>query len=88
MDLLSKTPLEKMKVIDETPLHAKFDVTEPRLVAPGEPERSVLLKRVGLRGRGQMPPLGTNFVDPVAVELLKEWVRGLPPKNDTTAASE
>lgn len=88
MDLLSKTPLEKMKVIDETPLHAKFDVTEPRLVAPGEPDRSVLLKRVGLRGRGQMPPLGTNLVDPVAVELLKEWVRGLPPKNDTTAASE
>lgn len=88
IDLLSKTPLNKMKLIDETPLHAKFEVVEPRLVAPGDPDRSVLLKRVGLRGRGQMPPLGTNLVDPVAMELLKEWVRGLPPKSDMPVTSE
>lgn len=88
MDLLAKTPLDKMKVIDEAPLHAKFEVMEPRLVAPGDPDRSVLLKRVALRGRGQMPPLGTNLVDPVAVELLNDWIRGLPPQKETTTTSE
>ena len=71
------TPLEKMKLIDAVPVHHKFDRADARLVAPGDPERSLLLHRMSLRGRGQMPQLATSVVDENAVELIKEWIKGL-----------
>jgi hypothetical protein len=61
------------------PLHHKFDLPEARLIAPGHPERSVLLYRLAHRGAGsgQMPQLGTNVVDGAAVRLFTDWIREL-----------
>lgn len=53
-----------------------------RLVAPGAPERSALLYRMGSRRpSSQMPPLGTVMVDHEAVALVQSWIAGLdlPP---------
>lgn len=71
-------PLDKWKLIDVAPLHDKFGIADARLVAPGSPERSVLLHRVAMRGRGQMPQLATAIVDQPAVQMLKEWIAQLP----------
>ncbi len=73
------TPLAKMKLLDEPPLHHKFDLTDPRIIAPGHPERSILLTRLSRRGpsTGQMPQLGTSLVDQKAVELFREWITSL-----------
>jgi len=49
------------------------------LVAPGAPDRSVLLHRLSRRGPGQMPPLVTNRVDESAVRLFRDWIAGLKP---------
>lgn len=73
------TPLEKMNLISQFPQHATFGITQPRIVAPGEPERSVMLARVSRRGAGQMPPLFTNRVDQRAVELLRQWMASMEP---------
>ena len=67
--------LEDMKVLDLEPLHHKFDIPDARLVAPGDPTRSVLLHRMATRGRGKMPQLATSLVDRQAVELIREWIR-------------
>lgn len=67
--------LEDMKMLDREPLHHKFDIPEARLVAPGDPDRSVLLHRMATRGRGKMPQLATSVVDRQAVELIREWIR-------------
>lgn len=80
------TPLEKAKLIDEVPLHHKFDMTDARIVAPGAPERSVLLKRISLRGSGQMPQLATSIVDEQALELFREWIASLPAVEKKAAA--
>ena len=72
------TAVDKMKLIDAIPVHDKFGLADARLVAPGDPERSVLLHRIARRGRGQMPQLGTNLVDQRAVELISAWIRELP----------
>jgi len=72
------TPLEKMKLVDAVPLHDRFGLKDARLVAAGDPERSVLLHRMRTRGRGQMPQLATSRVDQAAVEMLAEWIRQLP----------
>jgi mono/diheme cytochrome c family protein len=77
MELEFTTALDKMRVVDERPVHATFDLPDARLVAPGSPGRSVLLKRAGTRGPNQMPPLATSRVDEAGLALLREWVRSL-----------
>jgi len=77
---LSRHPaLDKMHLIDEKPKHESFGLPDARLVAPGSPERSVLLHRVTTQQRGRMPPLATSVVDDEAVALLREWIKGLQP---------
>jgi len=79
IDLAFDASIERMRVMDEPPLHHTFGIEAAKLIAPGEPERSVLLHRVGMRGAGQMPQLGTDRVDQPARELLRQWIESLQP---------
>jgi hypothetical protein len=79
MELGLTTPLARTRLIDEVPIHDRFDITDARLVAPGSPERSVLYRRLSTRGTGRMPPLVSAEVDREAVALIADWIRGLPP---------
>jgi hypothetical protein len=50
-------------------------------IAAGQPDRSLLVARLGSRDPLlQMPPLGTHVVDEQALELITAWIRGLPPR--------
>jgi mono/diheme cytochrome c family protein len=82
MELGFKTAQKDMKTVAVKPLHQTFGIDDARLVAAGDPERSVLLHRVAIRGRGQMPPLATERVDEEAVDLLSEWIRQLSRDED------
>jgi glucose/arabinose dehydrogenase len=75
IDLHVSTPLEKMRLVGEAPLHDRFGIAEAKLVAPGAPERSILVHRLSRRGPGQMPPLASTVVDEQARRLLAEWIR-------------
>jgi uncharacterized repeat protein (TIGR03806 family) len=79
MDLEHSVSLKRLNAIDVVPLHHKFGLDDARLIAPGHPERSVLLHRIAHRGSGsgQMPQLGTNLVDEAAVKLFESWIRTL-----------
>jgi uncharacterized repeat protein (TIGR03806 family) len=77
MELEFSTPLEKMRLIDVKPVHHTYDLLDARLVAPGHPERSVLLKRMSHREAGHMPPLATSVVDREAVEVIRAWIEGM-----------
>ena len=81
MQLEFATALDKMKVVNEVPYHDKFGLPDAKLIVPGHPERSVLLHRVSIRGRGQMPQLATTLVDKPAVEMLTEWIRQMEAKD-------
>jgi uncharacterized repeat protein (TIGR03806 family) len=81
MDLALTAPLRRMRLVDEVPAHARFNLNDARLVAPGSPERSVLLYRLSRRGTDQMPPLASTEVDRAAVKLITDWIRGLPPSH-------
>lgn len=72
--------LAETKLIDVAPVHHKFDLPDAKLVAPGHPERSVLLYRLSHRGRGQMPQLATSLVDEKAVKVFEEWIKSLKEK--------
>lgn len=75
MELEFTTPVGKMRLIDVKPVHDSYGIEDARLVAPGHPERSILLQRIAHRDRGHMPPLATRVVDRDAVELMGEWIR-------------
>lgn len=77
IELNFSTPIAKAKLVDVKPLHGGFKLKNPRLVVPGAPERSVLLKRLEIRGRGQMPQLATMLADRRAVSLVEEWIKSL-----------
>ena len=81
MELGLTTPIDKMRLIDEVPMHDRFDIADARLVTPGSPERSVLYQRMSRRGTGQMPPLVSTEVDRTAVDLIADWIRSSSPSS-------
>ncbi len=49
---------------------------QTRLISPGHPESSSLLRRMSSRGSySQMPPLGTVLADQEAVDLIERWIK-------------
>jgi glucose/arabinose dehydrogenase len=81
MELEFTTKLDKMRLIDTKPVHDTYGLADARLIAPGHPERSVLLRRIGHRETGHMPPLATTVVDREAVQMMREWVKKMPVAN-------
>jgi uncharacterized repeat protein (TIGR03806 family) len=71
---------EDMQLLGAYPQHQSFGLTAALLVAPGEPERSVLYHRISRRGLGQMPPRGTHVIDREAVRLIHDWIAQMPPQ--------
>ncbi len=48
---------------------------------PGDPARSILLKRMTMRhDNAQMPPLATNRVDEEAVNVIRQWIEQIPAR--------
>ena len=80
IDLEFTTKLDKMKLVDVPPQHDSFGLANAKLIAPGQPESSVLLHRMGCRGPGQMPPLATSRVDEAALQMLRGWVKEMRTK--------
>jgi hypothetical protein len=77
MELEFVTSRDKMNIFDIAPVHDTYKIADARLIAPGEPERSILLARITHRGAGRMPPLASSVVDREAVKLLSDWIRQL-----------
>ena len=49
------------------------------LIAPGAPDKSVILRAMTARGTDQMPP-NTRDVDTAGVAAVEAFVRSLPPR--------
>ncbi|MFN7920606.1 MAG: PQQ-dependent sugar dehydrogenase [Bryobacteraceae bacterium] len=72
-----KTPFAEGKIIGEKPVHDTLGIDRALLIAPGEPERSVIYSRITRRGTNQMPPTSSNRVDPEGAKLIEDWIRQL-----------
>lgn len=77
MDLRYTTQLSNTDACNAQPNAGDLGIDNARLIAPGEPDRSVLLARMKLRDSHQMPPLGTHLVDDDAVAVITEWIASL-----------
>ena len=79
MELGISTPRDQMRLVGARPQHDTFGLDNAMLVAPGAPDRSVLVERLSRRGRGQMPPLVSHLADHATVQLVRAWIRTLEP---------
>ena len=77
LDLRADTPLSMTGTCDVPPTQGPLDLLDARLIAPGAPENSVVLARMGQRGLEQMPPLGTRRLDEVGLDLVRRFIQGL-----------
>ena len=71
------TPLAKSGLIGAEPIGGDLGITGARLVVPGAPEKSILLRRQTESGPLRMPPLGLHTEFAPVVPLLEEWIRSL-----------
>ena len=67
-------PLEQMNICDVAPEVSDLGIEDARLLAPGDPQRSIISVRLGLLGPGAMPPIGKNLVDINAAAIVEEYI--------------
>ena len=77
-DLYNHLPLARTKLINLEPAQGHFGLEDSRVVAPGDPYRSVLLYRMAKQGNGRMPHLGSKKIDPLGVKLIHDWIADMP----------
>jgi uncharacterized repeat protein (TIGR03806 family) len=73
-ELHASIPLTETKTVNARPGQGEFNLADPRIIAPGAPERSLVLHRMQLTGLGRMPHIASREVDEGAVQLLREWI--------------
>ncbi len=77
MELRFSTPMARTGILGIVPQHESFGIADARLVAPGDPDRSVVYQRIIRLGPGRMPPLASSVVDEKGAQLLREWIARL-----------
>ena len=79
IDLRYSTALQDTNACDVDPQLGDIGLINPRIIAPGDASRSVLVERVNRRDSVSigMPPIGSTVVDAAGVALLTDWVNGL-----------
>ena len=56
------------------PQHGNFGIADARILAPGEPGRSVMIMRMASPGQGRMPRVGSTGVDTAGLKLIYDWI--------------
>jgi putative heme-binding domain-containing protein len=76
--LSADLPLSGTQTVGVKPIQGTFGIPDARIIAPGEPERSVLLYRLAKTGPGRMPRMGSSRVDDRALRLIAGWIAAMP----------
>jgi uncharacterized repeat protein (TIGR03806 family) len=71
------TPLADQALIDG-PVLIDQGIDRPRIISPHDIWRSIAYMRVNTTGDIKMPPLARETIDQKGVNLLKEWINGMP----------
>ena len=70
-------PFEKLNTSKGTGI-GTFGMRDPKIIAPGDPYRSILMYRFSKLGYARMPYIGSQVVDSKGVALIEEWIRSMP----------
>lgn len=75
-------PMRETSTIGARPTQGTFGIHDARILAPGDPYRSVLYFRMAKIGPGHMPHLGAKAVDERGLALVHDWIKQLPARPD------
>jgi mono/diheme cytochrome c family protein len=81
MDLRYQASLAATNTCDLAPIHGDLGIANARLIAPGDPSRSILVNRMSRRDVHGMPPLASSLVDTAGANLLAGWISSLASCN-------
>lgn len=76
MDLRFAAPLAATKTCDVVPERGTMGIAGARLLAPGDPEKSLIVRRPRALDVWRMPPLVSRAVDTDGTALLATWIAG------------
>ena len=77
MDLRMATSLVDTNICNKAPLGDTFGLPTPVIMAAGNPDSSILMRRMEDLGANRMPPLGTAVVDTQAMVVIRDWISNL-----------
>ena len=77
MDLRMATAFVDSRICNEAPLGDTLGLTSPVIIAPGNPDRSILVLRMEDSAQHRMPPFASSVVDTQAMAVIREWISGL-----------
>jgi uncharacterized repeat protein (TIGR03806 family) len=77
LDLRHDTALNQTGACNAVPTAGDLGIADARIVAPGDPARSVLLARMARRDANAMPPLASNLRDTEGEALISAWISSL-----------
>lgn len=83
LEVLRSIAFEKTNLVSR-PTQGAFGIIDPWLVAPGDPNRSILYYRMAKLGRGRMPHFGSLQIDEAGLKLVRDWISSL----DSSAAGD
>jgi putative heme-binding domain-containing protein len=70
--------LDQTGLLGGTLTQGDFGIQQPRIIAAGDPYRSVLYYRMSKLGQGQMPHIGAHVLDEAGLQLIHDWIQSLP----------
>ena len=76
------TDIDETYTIGFRPQHDTYGIPNAMLIAPGDPERSILYQRVARHDVGKMPPQTTSQKDQQAAQLLYDWISQMKPTSE------
>lgn len=76
-DLRYGTSLAQTGACDTVPAITDLSIPDARVIAPGEPDRSVLLQRMIATHENRMPPISSHVVDEQGTALIEDWISSL-----------
>lgn len=77
MDLRFATALAAAQACGVDPSNGDFGVAGAKVIAPGDPDHSLLSVRPKLLGAGRMPPLSSAIVDAQGTAAIDAWIKSI-----------
>ncbi|HEX4148242.1 MAG TPA: hypothetical protein VHY20_04605, partial [Pirellulales bacterium] len=77
--MLSGRLPNSMTRLNVPPSKGDFGISHAQLIAPGDPQRSIVYRRMTTIEHGRMPNIGSAVVDESGSQLVSDWIRSLPP---------
>ncbi len=79
--------LKEANLLDAKPVQGDLGLPDGRVIARGDPARSVLLYRMATAGRGHMPYLGGHLNDDRGLLVMRDWIASMPPSQNFSPAT-